>query len=613
MSRTEEHLEPEVEVRERNEIPAKYKWNAESVFDGPEAVRAEIDGLSEALAEVFQFRGKLNEGPETLEGAFKLAEQLILRAFTLVSYTYISHAVDTEVQEAAELRGMAQALLGQVAGSVAFLNPELLSIGRETLDQWLSEHAPLAPYRHYIDDLFRKQEHVRSSEVEELLGNLLGIFAGARTTAESLTDADLTFRPAIDSDGRRLPVTQGTLRRIYRSADREARRSAWESYADGYLAFQNTLASNLIGSMRQNVFQAQARRHDSSLAASLFEWNIPVEVYHNLIETFREHAEIWQRYFAVKRRGLGVEKLHPYDAWAPLIPQAVSVPYEQAVEWILAGLAPMGEEYVSIMRKGCLEQRWIDVYPNRGKRQGAFSYGTPSTHPFIVMSYNDNVLSLSTLAHELGHSMHSYFTWANQPTTYAQYSIFAAEVASNFHQAMLRAHLLNSIDDRALKIELIDEAMANFYRYFLIMPTLARFELETHERIERGQGLNAEAMTKLMADLLREPYGDEMEVDEARVGISWAQFLHLYSDYYVYQYATGIAGAHMLSNRVLAGEPNAVENYMGFLKAGNSEYPIDALKAAGVDLSSPEPVKQTFAIMADYVDRLESLLSGESG
>jgi oligoendopeptidase F len=612
MSSVEGVLESAVEVRSREDIPVGFKWNAESVFEGEEALEAEVSSLRNDLAKVAAYQGKLNEGPETLALVLSTVAELVIRSYRIVMYTYVGHAVNTEDQPAAELRGKAQALFGEVAGTVAFLNPELLELGQTTIDQWVMDHDALAQYQHYFDNLFRKQQHVRSTEVEQILGTLTGVFASARTTAESLADADLTFQAAIGSDGEQLPVTQGTLRRIYRSSDREARRTAWESYADGYLAFQNTLASNLAGSIRQNVFQAQARRHESSVAASLFEWNIPVEVYHNLIETFRKHLDTWHRYFAVKRRGLAVEKLQPYDVWAPLTDASVPVPYAQALEWTFAGLAPMGEEYVSAMRKGCLEQRWIDVYPNKGKRQGAFSFGTPGTHPFIVMNYNDNVLSLSTLSHELGHSMHSYLAWANQPPIYAQYSIFAAEVASNFHQAMLRSYLLREADDPALKIELIDEAMSNFYRYFLIMPTLARFELETHERIERGEGLNAENMTKLMADLFREPYGDELELDDARVGITWAQFLHLYSDYYVYQYATGIAGAHTLSNRILKGEENAVEDYLGFLKAGGSEYPIEALKAAGVDLSSPEPVEQTFAIMADYVDQLEELLSGEA-
>ena len=260
------------------------------------------------------------------------------------------------------------------------------------------------------------------------------------------------------------------------------------------------------------------------------------------------------------------------------------------------------------MRAGCLAQRWVDIYPNKGKRQGAFSSGSPGTSPFIVMSYNNNALSFSTLAHELGHSMHSYLAWETQPVLYSQYSIFAAEVASNFNQAMIRAYLLETIEDKTLKIALIEEAMANFYRYFFIMPTLAQFELETHERIERGEGLNADRMIDLMADLFEEPYGSAMELDRERVGISWAQFLHLYADFYVYQYATGISGAHALVGRILNGEPGAAEDYLGFLKAGGSEYPLDALRAAGVDLSSPEPVEQAFSDMAGYVDRLEQML-----
>jgi oligoendopeptidase F len=268
----------------------------------------------------------------------------------------------------------------------------------------------------------------------------------------------------------------------------------------------------------------------------------------------------------------------------------------------------LGDEYTEVMKQGCLEDRWVDIYPNRGKSAGAFSWGTQGTHPFIVMSYGNDVFGMGALAHELGHSMHSYLSWKNQPPQYSHYSLFAAEVASNFHQAMLRAHLLAHNPEPALQIALIEEAMANFYRYFLLMPTLAIFELEVHRRVERGEGLTAAIMTDLLADLFAEAYGEEMAQDRQRVGIRWAMFSHFFDDYYVFQYATGISGAHALAQQILAGEKGAAEKYLEFLKAGSSMYPLDALRMAGVDLSTSAPVEATFSILADLVDRLEQLI-----
>ncbi len=592
----------------RSAIDKKYTWNAESMFATPQAWEAEVKSILESLPSVKQFQGRLKEGPVTLLAAFKASEEIYIRVDRVVVYAGFAYSVDTTDQGAAAMSSKAQGVSGQVVAAISFINPELIEIGEITLRQWLADEPGLMLYKQYIDNLFRQQAHVRSAEVEEILGMLADPFSGPVTTASMLTNADFKYSSAINSAGQTIEVTEGVLWKILSTEDRAARQSAWESYMDRHLEFKNTLSSNLANSIKQNIFQMKARRHESSLAASLYQDSVPVEVFHNLIETFKKNLPVWQRYFEIRKKGLGVAELQPYDMWAPLTKDRVKIPFEKAVDWIATGLLPLGKDYVGVLRNGCLEERWVDVYPNLGKRTGAFSWGTKGTHPFIMMSYTDEIFSLSTLAHELGHSMHSYLTWQNQPLVYADYSLFVAEVASNFNQAMVRAHLLQTDNDRDFQISVIEEAMANFYRYFFIMPTLARFELATHELVEQGESLTADNMVDLMADLFSEGYGSAVQVDRERVGITWAYFPHLFSDFYVYQYATGISGAHALCGRVLRGEPNAVQDYLGFLKSGSSAYPLEALKKAGVDLASPQPVEETFAIMSSYVDRLEKLL-----
>lgn len=327
-----------------------------------------------------------------------------------------------------------------------------------------------------------------------------------------------------------------------------------------------------------------------------------------MLSTFIDNLPLWHRYWRIRCDALGIDPLQPYDTWAPLTSDPPHVSYEQAVEWICAGLEPMGEEYIVAIQRGCSEERWVDVYPNQGKRGGAFSSGVHGTHPFIVMSYNDTLFSLSTLAHELGHSMHSYLAWESQPAVYSDYSFFVAEVASNFHQAMVRAYLLTQSDDPIFRIAVIEEAMANFYRYFLIMPTLARFELESHKLVEKGQGLTAELLKDLCGAFFKEAYGPDVHIDPDRVGIIWATFGHLYVDYYVYQYATGIAGAYAISQKILSGDDGAVEKYLDFRKLGGADYPIKALEVAGVDLTSSQTIQAAFNGMGELIDELELLL-----
>ncbi len=595
------------QVPPREEIPLKHRWNDASLFPNTKAWSKEYEAIVGVLGSFKQGYSNFNASAVDLAEALDAAFTLANRAEKVYLYAGMAHNVDMKDGDAAGRLSQARGLFGQVSAGLAFLEPAILKIGDGTLRSWTESEPDLAKYEHYFDNLLRKAENIRSEEVEELLGMLRDPFAGVSATAGFLKNADFVFKPGVDAQGEETEITQGNYPKILTNPDRELRRTSWENYYDKHLAFKNTLTTNLETSIKQNLFLTRTRGHASTLEASLFEHNIPVEVFHNLIGTFQEHLPVWHRYFAIRRKILGIDTLQPYDIWAPLSVDKPDVSYEQAVKWICEGLTPMGEQYVEAMRRGCLEERWVDIYPNQGKRQGAFSWGTAGTHPFIVMSFNNTLLSLSTLAHELGHSMHSYLTWQNQPLVYSEYSLFVAEVASNFNQAMVRDHLLENGSDPSFKIAVIEETMANFFRYFFIMPTLARFELEMHERVENGDGLTADILIERMADLFQEGYGEEVHVDRERVGITWATFGHLYSDYYVYQYATGISGAHALAARVLSGEDGAVEDYLNFLSTGSSLYPLDALSLAGVNLRETQPVKETFAKMEKMVDVLEEL------
>jgi oligoendopeptidase F len=525
----------------------------------------------------------------------------------LGSWAGMAYAVDTTDAEAGKRYGRANGLFGQVAAAVSFVEPELLELDVDAL-RGLTDHPQLAYLAQYVDNLLRRQAHVRSAEVEELLGLIAAPFGNIEQTWSMMIDADLQFPPALSEDGSQHPVSAANLPGVLASPDREARRTAWEGYMDQFLAHKNTLASNLMTSVKANVFTMRARRHESTLDLALFPWNLPTETFHNLINVFKKNLPTWHKYWRVRRKALGVEELNPYDIWAPLSGNRPAVPYERGVEFICAGLAPMGAEYVETVRRGCTTDRWADSMPNKGKMGGAFSSGAPGVQPWIMMTYTDEVFSMSTLAHELGHSMHSLLTWQNQPVLYGDYGMFVAETASNFHQAMVRGHLLATVDEPAFQLAVLEEAMSNFHRYFFIMPTLARFELEVHQREERGEGLSADDMIELMADLFIEGYGGEMRIDRPRVGMTWATFGHLYIDYYVFQYATGISAANALAKRIRSGESGAVNNYLTFLKSGNALYPIDALKVAGVDMTTPAPVEAAFEVLTGYVDRLETLV-----
>ncbi|HEX7023046.1 MAG TPA: oligoendopeptidase F [Trueperaceae bacterium] len=594
-------------VAARSEVPKEQQWNAESVFAAPQDWDEAFAALESELPQVDTFRGHLDNAG-TLADWLEFDANLDRQLGKLFVYAGMAYSVDTTDAAAVERMDRVRGLASRLAARTAFAQPEILAQGHETLQGWLAEEPRLATYRHSFERLQRTAGHTRSAEVETLLGALRRPFSTATSVHGVLANTDMRFPAARQADGEEAEISQGNIRKLLASPDRSLRQSAWENYADAHLALQNTMAQALSAGIQQNVFLAETRGYASALEAALQPEGIPLGVFSTLLDTFQANLPTWHRYWRARRQALGVRQLHPYDVFAPLTSNAPEVSYEQAVTWLGEALAPLGPDYVETLRRGALQERWVDRSVNRGKRMGAFSSGVQGTHPFIMMSYTGDVFSMSTLAHELGHSLHSYLAWHNQPHVYSDYSLFVAEVASNFHQAMLRSWLFEQMQDHDFQIALIEEAMANFYRYFFVMPTLARFELEIHQRTARGQALSASTLVSLMADLLAEGYGGELNFDRERVGITWAQFhTHLYSRFYVYQYATGISGAHALAGSILAGEEGAAQRYLSFLKAGGSKYPLDALKDAGVDLTGPEPVEETFAVLSGLVDRLEAL------
>ncbi len=594
-------------LAERKAVDNAQKWNRESVF----ADRAEWEALAEELPgripEIAAYKGRLSEGPAVLMEARAKLEELQRDAMKLYFYAMMEVSVDSNDQEVNAMVGRAGSIFGQLGAAAAFFNPEVIAIGQETTEKWIAEEPGLSDLAHYVDDLFRQQAHIRNDEVEQVLGLVRDPFMTGTNVYDTLTGQDMTFKPAVDSDGNEYDVAQATYDTLLNNNDREIRRTAYERYTDKYLELKNTIAGLYISSVKQDVFNMRVRGYESSLHASLFSNNIPVDVFHNLLDTFKNNLSTWHKYWEIKRKALNQDDIQPYDIWAPIASTQPHVPYEQAVDWISNGLVPLGDDYVNALKQGTLQDRWVDRAVNAGKRQGAFSFGTYDTMPFIMMSYDESMGAMSTLAHELGHSMHSFLSRKNQSYVNANYTLFAAEVASNFNQAMTRAYLREANPDAVFQIALIEEAMDNFHRYFLIMPTLSRFEHEIHQRVEKGQSPTADEMIELCADLFGEAYGDTMRFDRERVGITWATFGHLYSAYYTYSYATGISAAHELAKHILAGKDGAAQRYVEFLNAGGSMYPIDALNHAGVDMLQPDAVNTTFSVLGDMVDHLETL------
>lgn len=595
-------------VPARGDVPVAETWALETIFPDDAAWEAAYTAVEGRLEEFSRFRGHIAEGAEVLLAAFQLTDELDEQAGKVAIYAGLHRAEDATNTRYGEMADRADGLGSRFEAAVAFIEPEVAALPDSTITTWLTEVPGLAPYRVAVERITRRRKHIRSTEIEELLARATEMADASEVTQGVLEDGELPLGEIQDEAGLPVKLAQGNLQRFLDSADRRVRQEAYESSADGYLAFRNTFAATLTGAIKRDVFYARARGYDSSLAAALDSDNIDPAVFHNLLNTVWRNFPVWHRYFRVRRQLLGLPEgdHHVYDLEAPLA-DTIPFPWQRGVDTILASLAPLGDTYVGEVRRGMAE-RWVDRAANQGKGGGAFSSGRFGTEPFISMTYQDTLTSVSTLTHEIGHSMHSLLTWQSQPIVYQNYGMSAAETASNFNQALMGAHMLAERDDRDWTIAVIEERMANNMRYLFTMPILARFELAAHERVEAGDALSADWMSKTLLGFYRDGYGDEVIVDAPRVGITWARFPHLFMNYYVFQYGVGISAAAALADNVLREGGPARDRYLSFLRAGGSVDPIEGLREAGVDMSTPEPIERAFAIMDGYIDRLEALV-----
>ncbi|HEX8221321.1 MAG TPA: M3 family oligoendopeptidase, partial [Chloroflexia bacterium] len=492
----------------RDEVPEEQTWDIKSVYASDEAWEEAYRQAEQQIPSISRFSGRLGESAAVLLEALQARDEFVANVLRIAVYGGMQASGDTTNQDYLARREKGQGLMARAGAAMSYYEPEILALGRDRVKELVEQEPGLEVFQHYFEKLDVQREHIRSSEVESLLAEVQDVTFSSYRIHTALENADLKFATIKGENGEDVEVMQGNIDTLIRHQAREVRKAAWQAYADGYLSVKNAMAGTLSGQVKTDVFFARARKYPSALDAALEGGNIPREVYFNLLDTFKRHLPVWHRYYQIRKRALGVESLHGYDIDVPLLRSKRNIPWQEGCDIVIEGMKPLGEEYNSVLSKALREQRWVDIYPNQGKGSGAFSYGTHGTYPFLMMNYDESLESVSTLAHELGHSMHSYFSWKHQPPVYASYTMFVAETASNFNQAMVRAHLLKGDIDQDFELEILAEAMSNLHRYLFIMPTLGRFELDCHERVERGESLTADGMSALLADLYAEAYGD---------------------------------------------------------------------------------------------------------
>ncbi len=591
----------------RSEIPVEETWRLEDIFPTDDAWEQEFQQVKAMIPKLGEYKGRLGESPEVLYEALQYQDEVSMRLGKLYTYAHMRYDQDTTNSFYQGLNDRVKGLYSEASSAMAFIVPELLSIDEAVLRSFLEQYEPLRLYAHALDEVTRQRPHVLSAEEEALLAQAAEVMQATSNTFSALNNADLTFPAIMDENGDEVEVTHGRFIRFLESTDRRVRRDAFHAVYHTYEKFQNTFASTLAGTVKKHNFFARVRRYESARQAALDANNIPESVYDNLIATVHEHLPLLHRYVRLRKQVLGLDELHMYDLYTPLVQDVkMDVTYEEAKQYMLDGLAPLGEEYVAIVKEG-LDNRWVDVRENKGKRSGAYSSGAYGTHPYILLNWQDNVHNLFTLVHEFGHSVHSYYTRKTQPYPYAHYSIFVAEVASTCNEALLNDYLLRTIDDEKKRLYLLNHYLEGFRGTVFRQTMFAEFEHLIHLKAQQGEALTAETLTSLYYDLNKKYFGDEIVVDQ-EIGLEWSRIPHFYYNYYVYQYATGFSAATALSKQILEeGEP-AVKRYIDFLKAGSSDYPIEVLKKAGVDMTSAEPIRQACQVFAEKLEEMERLL-----
>lgn len=594
-------------IPKRSEVPEEMTWNLKDMFESDQAWMAEYEAMKEFPAKIAAFQGTLARSAQDLLAWFRLQDEIELRLSVLMGYASCKGDEDTGNSFYQDVRGKAMNVYVSIASAAAFATPEIMAIADETLDRFYAQQPELETYRRSLYQIRRRKDHILSPAEERLLASAGEMANASENIAGVFRNADQIFPDVTDSQGNVHPLTDATFVPLLTSPDRELRRRAFETYYKQLGQYKNTIAATLDGQFKQLCFFSNARHYDSTIQASLDATEVPVPVYMNLIEAVHNNLDKMYRYVALRKKLLGVDELHMYDVYTPIVADAdQAITYEQAKETVLEALQVLGNDYVDLLKEG-FSNRWIDVYENVGKRSGAYSSGNSRPHPYVLLNHKDNLDCQFTLAHEMGHALHSYHSCKYQPVSTSDYVIFVAEVASTCNEVLLMRHLLKKTTDKKQRAYLINHFMDQFKGTVYRQTMFAEFELAMGKMAESGQALTADALCQKYHALNKLYFGPDMVSDD-QIALEWARIPHFFYNYYVFQYATGFSAAVAIANRILKEGAPAVADYKKFLSGGCSTDPISLLKIAGVDMSSPEPVNSALALFGELVDEMEQLV-----